>query len=174
MGELKGFVKNGLDSSVIINIIVVFGPEFNEFERKGFSFPPNLFYSHEISRYKEVKGILINKYGFSKGEAEKAFENFKEKFNVTEIKRIKDVDKKYEDLAEDANKRVIKKKNNPHLKIGDEDIIIIGGFSRENVNIIHSADNGFLETCKELKFDILPLPKRDIERENRLKKKLNK
>ncbi len=68
-GVLKGFVKNGLDSSTIINMIST-DPNFLYFKR-GFPFPPNLFYFHEFS-WPEVVGVLINKYDFSKDNAKAA------------------------------------------------------------------------------------------------------
>ena len=40
MAKLKGFVKNGLDSSTLINLIVVFDSEANELKQRGFTFPP--------------------------------------------------------------------------------------------------------------------------------------
>ncbi len=48
--SFKGFVKNGLDSSTIINLISVFDGKFDEFRKNGFTFPSNLFFYHEISR----------------------------------------------------------------------------------------------------------------------------
>ena len=39
MATFKGFIKNGLDSSVLINLIVVFDSEFETFRKKGFTFP---------------------------------------------------------------------------------------------------------------------------------------
>ena len=37
----------------------------------------------------------------------------------------------FEKLAEEANGKVVKKLDNSRLKIGEKDIIIIGGFLRE-------------------------------------------
>lgn len=172
MGELKGFVKNGLDSSTLINLIVVFHAEFYEFRARGFTFPPNLFHYHTVS-YSEVIGVLINKHGFSKEKAKESFEKLKKEFDLQEIKRI-DSDEDYEKLVEDANKEVVRKEGNPYLKIGDLDIIIIGGFLREGINIVHSGDRGFLKTCKCLNINIAPMPERDMQKENELKKLLKK
>ncbi len=74
----------------------------------------------------------------------------------------------HEQLVEKANKKILKRDS--RLKIGGADICIIAGFLREKVNIVHSGDKAFLETCKELGLNIAPLPKRDIETENKIKK----
>ena len=55
--ELKGFIKNGLDSSTLIDLIVRFDSAKDFFEKSGFGFS-NIFYCHRISR-KEV----VDKYG---------------------------------------------------------------------------------------------------------------
>ncbi len=44
IATFKGFIKNGLDSSTMINLIACFDSGFEEFSQKGFTFPPNLFY----------------------------------------------------------------------------------------------------------------------------------
>ena len=71
MATFKGFIKNGLDSSTMINLIVCFDSKFDEFRKRGFAFPPNLFYYHEISR-SEVIGVLINEYNFTEEEAKES------------------------------------------------------------------------------------------------------
>ncbi|MFH1065148.1 MAG: hypothetical protein V1734_01430 [Nanoarchaeota archaeon] len=172
MGELKGFVKNGLDSSTLINLIVVFHAEFDEFRARGFTFPPNLFHYHEVS-YSEVIGVLINKHGFSKEKAKESFVKLKREFDLQEIKRI-DSDENYEKLVENANKGIVRKEGNSDIKIGELDIIIIGGFLRESINIVHSGDKGFLKTCNYLNINIAPMPEHDIQKENELKKLLKK
>ncbi len=172
MANLKGFIKNGLDSSTLINLIIVFDSEFKEFKNKGFTFPPNLFYYHEISR-PETIGVLINRCNFSKKEAISAFDKMINQFGLRKIKRKESIDKDYELLVEDANERVFRTSKDSKLKIGIQDIIIIGGFMREKINLIHSGDRGFLKTCEELNLQIIPMPKRDIEKENEIKKWAN-
>ncbi|MDI6738419.1 MAG: hypothetical protein QME12_07985 [Nanoarchaeota archaeon] len=172
MGELKGFVKNGIDSSTLINLIVVFHAEFDEFRARGFTFPPNLFHYHEAS-YSEVIGVLINKHGFSKEKAKESFEKLKQEFGLQEIKRI-DSDEDYEKRVKETNKEVVRKEDNPKLEIGCTDSVIIGGFLRARMNIIHSGDEGFLKTCKAMDMNIAPMPERDIIKENEIKKLLKK
>lgn len=172
MGSFKGFVKNGLDSSTIINLIIVFDSEFNEFKRRGFTFPLNLFYYHEISQTESI-GVLINKHNFTKNEAIGALNKLIEKFNLKQIKRIPS-DELYEKLAEEANNKIIKEHNRPDLKIGEQDIIIIGGFIKEKITFVHSGDEGFLKTCEELKINTVRLPKQDIQKENEIKKWMRK
>lgn len=170
--SFKGFVKHGLDSSTLINLVVVFDADFEEFKKRGFSFPPDLFYFHALSK-PETIGVLINKHKFSKSEALEVFNKLQSQFNLKVIQRI-DSDELYEQLAEEANQKIIEKYRNPNLKIGDPDIIIIGGFLREQINFVHSADKGFLKTCEELKFNIIPMPKQDIGKENEIKRWMKK
>lgn len=70
---------------------------------------------------------------------------------------------------EEANERVIGKENRKDLKIGDPDIIIIGGFLKNNINFIHTGDEGFKKTCEELKLNVIPLPERDFRKEKEIK-----
>src|SRR3989338_9440358 len=87
MAKLKGFIKNGLDTSTIINIIVSFDSEFGEFQKKGFSFPPNLFFYHEVS-WSETIGVLINHHKFTKEEAVTALKKLIIKFNLQRIEKF--------------------------------------------------------------------------------------
>ena len=171
--KLQGFVSNGLDSSTLINLIVIFDSEFEEFKQRGFTFPPNLFFYHEISRT-EVIGVLINVHKFTKDEAVEALEKLISQFNLQKIIRNAVVDEQFERIVEESNRQVIQKLNNPRLKIGDNDIIIIAGFLRSKINVIHSGDNGFLKTCEELGINTIPLPLRDFKKEQQLKEWLKK
>jgi len=167
MVTLKGFIKNGLDTSIIINVIVSFDSEFEEFRRRGFTFPPNLFFYHEVS-WSETIGVLINEHKFSKEEAITALQKLIAKFNLQKVVR-RDSDELMEKLVEEANQRVVKKFNNAMLKIGDNDIIIIGGFLQEKINFVHSGDKGFLKTCEELGITTAPLPEQDFAKEKEIK-----
>ncbi|MEK6938473.1 MAG: hypothetical protein AABX04_05490 [Nanoarchaeota archaeon] len=167
MATLKGFIKNGLDTSTIINVIVSFDSEFEEFQKKGFTFPPNLFFYHEVS-WPETIGVLINEHKFTKEEAVTALKKLIAKFNLQRIVRF-DSDDLFEKLVEEANQKVIQKSNNPRFKIGENDVIIIGGFLRDKINFVHSGDEGFLKTCEELSINTVPLPKRDFEKEKEIK-----
>ena len=172
MAKLKGFIKNGLDTSTIINVIVSFDSEFKEFRERGFTFPPNLFFYHEIS-WPETIGVLINKHKFTKTEAIDSLKKMIVQFNLTKIKRL-DSDDLLESMVREANQRVVTKENNPRLKIGEQDITIIGGFLKEKVNFIHSGDNGFLKTCEELGLNTVPLPERDADKEKEIKRYMKK
>src|SRR3989344_7833081 len=135
MVKLKGFIKNGLDTSTIINIIVNFDSEFLEFQQRGFTFPPNLFFYHEVS-WPETIGVLINEHKFTKEEAVTSLKKLIVTFNLQKIARF-DSDELIEKWVEEANLRVVKKNNNSRLKIGENDIIIIGGFLREKITFVH-------------------------------------
>ncbi len=172
MAKLKGFIKNGLDTSTIINIIVSFDSEFKEFRERGFTFPPNLFFYHEIS-WPETIGVLINEHKFTKSEAIESLKKMIKQFNLTKIKRF-DSDDLFEKMVKEANQRIVAKENNQRLKIGEQDITIIGGFLREKVNFIHSGDNGFLKTCEELGLNTVPLPERDADKEKEIKRYMKK
>ena len=172
MAKLKGFIKNGLDTSTIINVIVSFDSEFKEFRERGFTFPPHLFFYHEIS-WPETIGVLINNHKFTKEEAIDSLKKIIMQFNLTKIKRL-DSDDLLESMVREANQRVVAKENNPRLKIGEQDITIIGGFFKEKVNFIHSGDNGFLKTCEELGLNTVPLPERDADKEKEIKRYMKK
>ncbi len=172
MVKLKGFIKNGLDTSTIINIIINFDSEFLEFQQRGFTFPPNLFFYHEIS-WSETIGVLINEHKFSKEEAITSLRKLIAKFNLQKIARF-DSDDLFEKLVEEANQRVVERSNNTRLKIGDHDIIIIGGFLREKINFVHSGDEGFLKTCEEIGLNVIPLPERDFQKEKEIKSWMKK
>lgn len=172
MGKLKGFVKNGLDSSTLINLVVVFDSETNELKQRGFTFPPHTFFYHKISR-SEVIGILINKHNFTQEEAYQSFNKLVSQLDLQMIER-RDSDEMFEKLVEEANNKVIQKSNNPRLKIGEKDIIIIGGFLREKVNFVHSDDEGFLKTSEELGINIIPTPTLHSQKEKDIKSWMSK
>ena len=164
----KGFVKNGLDSSTIINLISAFDGKFDEFRKNGFTFPPNLFFYHEISRT-EVIGVLINRHKFTKQEAIEAFDNMVTEFDLGKIVHIPQKDGLYMQIVQNANKAVVKKLGKPDLTIGEADTLIIAGFLRENITFVHSGDQGFLKTCEELKMNIVPLAQGDRSKEKEIK-----
>ncbi len=169
---LKGFIRNGLDSSTLINLIVVFDGKFEIFRKHGFTFPPHLFFYHELSR-PEVIGVLINKHKFTKEEAIEAFDNLVKDFYLEKIQRITSKDQAYQKVVEDANK-VIVKKLGEKFHIGDNDILIIAGFLRENVTFVHSGDKGFIETCEELRMNAISLPQGDRDKESEIKQWMKK
>ena len=77
-------------------------------------------------------------------------------------------------IVEETNKKVVDKNNNKMLEIGVPDVIIIAGFLRNNLNFVHSGDQGFLKTCEALRISSIPTPKRDIGKENEIKKLMQK
>lgn len=172
MFKLKGFVKNGLDSSTLINLIVVFDSEKKDFTERGFTFPPHLFFYHHVSR-SEVIGVLINKHNFTQEEAYESFNKLVSQLDLRMIER-RDSDETFENLAEEANSKVVQTFNNQRLKIGDKDIVIIGGFLHEKVNFVHSDDEGFLRTCDELGINIVPTPTVHSQKEKDIKRLMSK
>ncbi len=172
MIKLKGFIKNGLDSSTLINLIVVFDSKTNELSQRGFTFPPHTFFYHKVSKA-EVIGVLINKHNFTPEEAYESFNNLVSQLDLQIIER-RDSDEMFEKLVEEASSRVVKKSNNPRLKIGEKDIVIIGGFLREKVNFVHSDDEGFLKTCEELEVNIVPTPTLHSQKEKDIKSWMSK
>lgn len=172
MIKLKGFVKNGLDSSTLINLIVVFDSEISELGQRGFTFPPHLFFYHQISK-PEVIGVLINKHNFTPEEAYQSFSRLVSQLDLQMIER-RDSDELFEKLAEEANRKAIQKSNNPRLKIGENDAIILGGFVREKINFVHSDDEGFLKTCEELGINVVPTPTVHSQKEKDIKSWMSK
>ncbi len=172
MIKLKGFIKNGLDTSAIINIIVNFDSEFQEFQQRGFTFPPNIFLYHEIS-WPETIGVLINEYKFTKEESIAGLKKLITTFNLQKVVRF-DSDELLEKLVKEANQKVLEKYKNQRLKIGENDITIIGGFLREKITFVHSGDRGFLKTCEELGIQVIPLPERDFQKEKEIKSWMKK
>ncbi len=164
---LKGFVKNGLDSSTFINLIIVFDSKTNELSQRGFTFPPHTFFYHKVSR-PEVIGVLINKHNFTQEEAYDSFNRLVSQLDLQLIER-RGADEMFEKIVERANKEVVKRSNNSRLRIGEKDIIIIGGFLREKVNFVHSDDEGFLKTCEELGINIVPTPTVHSQKEKDIK-----
>ncbi len=165
--KLKGFVKNGLDSSMLINLIVVFDAKTNELSQRGFTFPPHTFFCHKISRA-EIIGVLINKHNFTPEEAYDLFNKVASQLDLQIIER-RVSDEMFEKIAKEANNRVVQKFNNPKLKIGEKDIVIIGGFLREKINFVHSDDEGFLKTCQELEINTVPTPTLLSQKEKEIK-----
>jgi hypothetical protein len=165
--KLKGFVKNGVDSSMLINLIVVFDAKTEELSQRGFTFPPHTFFCHKVSRA-EVIGVLINKHNFTPEEAYDSFNKVASQLDLQIVER-RESDGMFEKLVEETNNRVIQKFNNPKLKIGEKDIVIIGGFLREKINFVHSDDEGFLKTCEELGINTVPTPTLLSQKEKEIK-----
>lgn len=166
---LKNPIRNGLDTSRLVNLIICFDSP-DEFKIEGFSFPPNLFYIHEVS-FNEAVGILIEKFNFDQKNAITKVKEWKKEFGTLEIKRGGNSEE-YEKIVNKTNQEVVRDKGNAY-KIGHMDLIIIAGFLKEKINIVHVKDKGFEETCKKLDINVIETPKKDINKENEIKNKLN-
>jgi len=167
---IKNAIKNGLDTSRLVNLIICFDSP-NDFRIEGFSFPPNLFYIHEIS-FNEAVGILIEKFNFNQKQAIFKVKEWKKEFGTNEIKRDK-ISEQYEEIVQKTNEEIVENKGEAY-KIGRSDIKIIAGFLKEKINIVHVKDKGFEETCKKLGINIIETPEKDLNKEIGLKKKLAK
>ena len=165
---IKNAIKNGLDTSRLVNLIICFDNPDN-FKIEGFPFPPNLFYIHEVT-FNETVGILIEKFNFDEKEAINKVREWRKAFGSGEIKRD-EISTKYESIVETTNNEIVKEKGEKY-KIGNNDTIIIAGFLKEKINIVHTRDKGFEETCRKLNINIIPTPEKDSQKENKLRKKL--
>ena len=116
---------------------------------------------------------MINEHKFTKDEAITGLKKLIDKFNLQKIIRF-DSDELLEKMVEEVNQKVIQKFNNLRLKIGEHDVMIIGGFLREKINFVHSGDAGFLKTCEELGINVVPLPERDFTKEKEIKSWMKK
>ena len=160
-------IKNGLDTSRLVNLITVFSsPE--DFKMAGYPFPPHLFFVSDIS-FNETVGILINKFNKTKDWAIKQIQLWYASFNLQRISE--EHIEKFIPLIREINEAIVKELGESYM-IGEEDIRIIACFLKEGVNIVHSFDKGFKETCKELNMNIADIPIKDSQREKDIKKKL--
>ena len=140
--------------------------------QRGFTFPPHTFFYHKVSR-SEVIGVLINKHHFIPDEAYQSFNKLVSQLGLQIIER-RDSDEIFERLVVEANNKVVQKLNNPRFKIGEKDIIILGGFIREKINFAHSDDEGFLKTCEELGINTVPTPTLHSQKEKDIKSWMSK
>jgi len=158
---IKNAIKNGLDTSRLVNLIICFDSP-SDFKIKGFSFPPNLFYIHEIS-FNEAVGILIERFNFDQKKAISKVREWKNAFGTPEIKRDSNFEE-YERIVERTNEDIVKEKGE-NYRIGINDIRIIAGFLKEKINLVHVKDRGFEETCKKLNINVIEIPQEDIKKE---------
>ncbi len=161
------FIKNGLDSSRLINIIVTSdSPE--DYKMSGYPCPPNLFYIHKIS-ISETVGILINKYNLAAADAREKVSRWISELQITIIDPS-DIES-FEKIVSETNLIVIKELGEDY-EIGDNDIKIIASFIKEGINVVHVKDKGFEETCRRLNINVINTPERDLKMEKELKKRL--
>ena len=160
-------IKNGLDTSRLVNLITVFtSPE--EFKMAGYPFPPHLFFVSDIS-FNETVGILIHKFNKTKDWAIAQIRLWYASFNLQRISE--EHIEKFIPLVRETNATIVKEFGE-NYRIGDEDTKIIACFLKEGVNIVHSSDKGFKETCKKLNMNIADIPIKDLQGEKDIKKKL--
>jgi len=160
--RLKGnFIKNGLDTSRFVNLIVCFDSP-DHFKQKGYEFPPNLFYISEV-QYGEAMGVLIHKHKLTKKETKEKIKSWIEKFPLVEL-RSNESTGGYESIVRSANNKVIKKFGE-NYEIGELDVSTIAIFMQNGINIIHVKDKGFEETCRELEIEVMLTPERDLKEE---------
>lgn len=165
---ITGVIKNGLDTSRFVNMIVCF-QEPSEFIVDGIPMPPNLFFINQIT-ISETYGILLNEFGFTKLDAKQSIQKWIEGLNIQKIDRD-DKTISYEPIVKKTNDEVVNKKGEKY-RIGASDVIIIAGFLKERINIVHVKDKGFEETCKRLGMNIIQTPKIDFDKEKSIKENL--
>ncbi len=165
---IKGnIIKDGIDTSRLFNMMMC-SDSPDEYKIAESPTPPNLFYIHEVS-ISECYGLLIEQ-GFKKEEARVKIKRWIEGFSLSIIYR-NDSYKDYEKIVENANKKVVSERGD-RFKIGEKDIIIIAGFLKEKINIVHVKDKGFEETARILGINVIPTPLIDLEKEKKAKKEL--
>jgi len=165
---LKGnIIKNGLDTSRLVNLITVFSsPDY--FKMAGYPFPPHLFFVSDIS-FNETVGILINKFNKTKEWAIAQTRLWYQSFNLQRINE--DLIERFIPLIKETNESVVKELGG-NYRIGEEDTKIIACFLKEGVTIVHSSDKGFKETCRKLHMGVAQIPVKDLQQEKDSKKKL--
>ena len=70
------------------------------------------------------------------------------------------------------NEELIKENGNDY-KMGETDMHILASFINNKIGIIHVRDKVFELTAEQLALTVIKTPKRDIEKENYIKKKFN-
>ena len=152
MGEKRSaiigdiFPKFGIDANVLIDLIL-YSKAKEYFKQKGFSFPdkslctlPNIL--------GEVKGVLINRYEYSKEKADTEIDNLLEEFSIEKLPQLV-IEKDSKTIEEIGDK----------YQLNKEDIPIIYQFWKLKVKKILVRDNAFEQTCKELNISIEKWPK---------------
>ena len=165
---IKGnIIKNGIDTSRLLNMMLC-SDNPGEYKIAGSPFPPNLFYIHKLS-ISECFGLLLE-LGFKKEEARNKIKRWIDGFSLSIIHR-NDSYMDYEKIVEDTNSKVVNEKGD-RFKMGENDIIILAGFLKETINIVHVKDKGFEETARRLGINVITTPLIDLEKEKKAKEKL--
>src|SRR3989344_2069964 len=90
------------------------------------------------------------------------------------LQRITEEDiEKFMPIVKDANKKIVQKLGK-NYEILENDIKIIACFMKAGVNIVHTFDKGFKETCRLLNMNIAQDPIRDRNLEKKIKDNLGK
>ncbi|MBI2671992.1 type II toxin-antitoxin system VapC family toxin [Candidatus Woesearchaeota archaeon] len=140
------FPKFGIDSNVLIDLVLY--PKAKEyFKQKGYSFPDkSLCILPDILG--EVKGVLINRYKYSKEKADTEIDKLLEEFDIEKLPQLV-IEKDSKTIEEIGDK----------YQLNGEDIPIIYQFWKLKVKKILVRDNAFEQTCKELNISIEKWPK---------------
>ena len=122
------YQKVGIDTSVLVNLIVKDIDLFN-FKEKKFSINDSLYYAMR-TKY-EFKGVILNKFGFDKKEKNKLWKRAKNSLRLKPIKIGKRDISPHLERVRKANislaKQITKSTFQPY-KIGEEDTEIIANF----------------------------------------------
>ena len=118
-----GFIKNGLDTSRLVNIIARFKSP-DDFKMAEYPFPKNLFFVSDVS-FGECVGILIHKFEMTKEEAAAKVKLWHEALSLQRI--TEEGIESFYPIVEEANKRVVKKLDRKY-EIGENDKNIIAVF----------------------------------------------
>ena len=143
IGDL--FTKYGLDANVLVDLVLY--PKAKEyFEKRGYSFPGK-FLCTLSQCIGECKGVLINRYGYSEEKANKEINKLMEDFLIEKLPNV---------VIEDDISVV--QEIGQKYGLNTEDVPIIYGFWKLNVNLIVVRDNAFEKTCKELNINVVKWP----------------
>tara|TARA_Y100000310_G_scaffold343333_1_gene450475 strand:- start:547 stop:1026 length:480 start_codon:yes stop_codon:yes gene_type:complete len=143
IGDL--FTKYGLDTNVLVDLIL-YPKAVEYFKKRGYSFPDK-FLCTLRQCIGECKGVLINKYDYSKDKANKEIDRILEEFMI----------EKLPDVVIEDDVEVIEEIGQKY-QLNDEDVPIIYGFWKLKVNIVVVRDNAFENTCKELNINAIRWP----------------
>ena len=143
IGDL--FTKYGLDTNVLVDLIL-YPKSVEYFKKRGYSFPGK-FLCTLRQCIGECKGVLINRYDYSEGKANKEIDRILEEFMIEKLPNV--VIEDDIEVIEEIGQR---------YQLNDEDVPIIYGFWKLKVNIIVVRDTAFENTCKELNINVIRWP----------------
>lgn len=139
------FPKTGIDTNVIVDLIL-YKKAKDYFKEKEYNFP-NKFLCTLHAVIGEAKGILINKFQYSKEKADLEIDKLLDELNIEKLP-FKKVETDIEIIEKIGNKFMLNK----------EDVHIIYEFWKLNVKSIIVRDYAFEKTCKELQIKIITWP----------------